>query len=216
MKNRILNKRRNRFIHEYKKLKQRNPEGNHKTFFSFDYLGYSDFCDCYFMGTFKSKRVLFNASFHTLRLHVDDLAYDLTNDKMDELFPKWHENHISWGKNTNLNEWFNEPEENHYKDWPLEQFYNSEKEKIRQSIFEAGIEVQPFIEVLPDYEFGIGLSGTFNCTTFAKEYVGEIIDTIKTYTLSEYTEPIFFGEKKKFYVDDLKQIQHSTPLIFKR
>jgi hypothetical protein len=215
MKIRIINKRRNSFISSYKKLKQQYPEGNHKAFFTFDRLGHSDCCDCYFTGIFQQRKVLFNAVFSTLRLHADDVVYDLVNTKMDELFPTRLDNHVDWEDIADINEWFNGPEEKRYKDWPLEQFYNAEEEKIKQSIVGLGIEVQPHIEIVPDYEYGIGFHGVFDCNTFDKPCMMDIINFINTYNLTEYSTPLFFGNKRKIFSSDLEQIQHSTPLIIK-
>jgi hypothetical protein len=215
MKIRIVNKKRNQFISSFKKLKQQFPEGNHKAFFTFDLLGYSYYCDCYFPGIFQQKKILFNAAFSTLRLHADDVVYDMVNDKMDELFPDRYENHFDWMEISDKNEWLNGPEENRYKDWPLEQKYKKEEEKIRQSILESGVEVQPFIEVLPNYEFGVGLHGVFDCNTFEKQNLTEIINNIKTYQLLEYSSPVLIGNKRKLYAADLEQIERITPLIIK-
>ncbi|MBN2486479.1 MAG: hypothetical protein JXB34_10940 [Bacteroidales bacterium] len=216
MKTRVINKKRNRPINVITKLKHRHPEGNHKEFFTYDLLGYSDFCDCYFTGTFQNQRVLFNAAFTTLRLHAYNILGELVDKQMDERFPNRYDNHKDWKEMGDINEWFNGPEENRYKNWPLQQKYNSEEDEIRQSILKDEIEVQPYIEVLPDYEFGVGIHGAFPCTTFEKPLLLEIIKLVRTQIISEYLQPVFFGEKQKFYSQDIEHIQHSTPLIIKR
>jgi hypothetical protein len=215
MKLRTINKKRNLQISTINKLKRRHPEGNHKEFFTFDVLGYSDFCDCYFTGQFQSKNVLFNAAFTTLRLQAYNVLDEQINKLMDEQFPNRYDNHFDWKELGDINNWINGPEQNRYKDWSLQQKYDKEEESIRMSLLEIGIAVKPYIEVLPDYEFGIGLHGSFHCTVFEKQLLLDIIRLVRSYNLTEYSQPIYFGEEQKFCASDIEKIQHSTPLIIK-
>jgi len=215
MKLRTINKKRNLQISTINKLKRRYPEGNHKEFFTYDVLGYSDFCDCYFTGTFQNKNVLFNAAFTTLRLQAYNVLDEQVDKLMDERFPNRYDNHFDWKELGDVNNWINGPEQNRYKDWPLQQMYDKEEESIRISLLEKGIEVIPYIEVLPGYEFGIGLHGSFHCTVFEKPLLLDIIRLVRSYNLTEYSQPIYFGEEQKFCASDIEKIQHSTPLIIK-
>jgi hypothetical protein len=215
MKTRILNKHRNKPIKVVNKLKTSYPEGNHKEFFTYDLLGYSDFCDCYFTGNFQNKQVLYNAAFTTLRLHAYNILEEEVDKQMDALYPQRFDNHKDWREMGDINEWFNGPKENRYYDWSLQQQYNSAEEEIRQMVLKNGIEVQPYIEALPDYQFGIGLHGSFDCSVFEEAFLFEIIQLIRTQILSEYNRPLYFGEKQLISAADIEQIQHSTPLIIK-
>jgi hypothetical protein len=213
MKRRIQNKQRNLQIRRFKKYLRHYPEANHKVFLSFDYLGYSDHCDCYFTGYFQKKKVLINAAFKTLRMEAYDKVYDMVDQAMDEKFPDHWKNLISFQRGDDPNEYFNRPEETRYKDWALQQKYNWEEEKIREDFLEKGIEVQPYIEVMPDYQFGVGLHGVFDCHIFPKKRIIEIIQLIKTVELNDFSNPVYFGEIKRFHKVDLEGIQHSTPLV---
>jgi hypothetical protein len=213
MKNRIRNKLRNLHVSQYKKYRKHYTEARHKDFLSFDYLGYSDHCDCYFIGRFQKKNVLFNASFCTLRMHAYNLAFDQLEKAMDEKFPDRSDNFISFHKGDDLNEYFNRPEETRYKDWELQQAFDKEEERMRDGLLNNGIEVQSYIEAIPGYQFGVGLYGAFDCTLFSSEKVLEIIDIMQTAELTDYSSPVYIGGKKVLYKSDLEGIQHSTPLV---
>jgi hypothetical protein len=213
MKKRFRNKERNLQISRFKKYKRQSPEADHKLFLSYDYLGYSDYCDCYFIGRFQKEKVLFNATFITLRLHAYDLAEELIDKAMDEKFPNRFDNFISFQRGDDINEYFNSPEENRYKDWALQQLYNMEEVGIRDSILGKGIEVQAFLEVLPEYQFGVGLHGAFDSNVFPEEKVIEFIQLINSIKMDQFSSPVYFGEKKRFHKGDLDDIQHSTPLV---
>lgn len=215
MKLRTINKKRNLHIRTINKLKRLHSEGNHQEFFTFDVLGYSDFCDCYFTGSFQNKNILFNAAFVTLRLQAYNVLDEQVDKLMDEQFPNRYDNHVDWKELGDINNWINGPEQNRYKDWFLQQMFDKEEESIRMSLLEKGIEVKPYIEVLPGYEFGIGLHGSFNCDVFEKSLLLDIIRLVRSYKLTEYLQPIYFGEVQKFFACDIDKIQHSTPLIIK-
>ena len=196
---RRVNKERNSHIRALKKMRKNTPKGDYKSFFTYDILGYSDYADIYFVGKFQGKNVMYNATIKTLKLDAEDEIYCMVEDILEKLYPEKN-------KNTKdlINEFLNS-EKN------LDDNYLSKKE-IRIKIEKEGIFVQPYFEVLKDYQFGVGLTLVIDSPIINAQIIVNCLEHFHKINISDF-EKYLYGNIRKIDITEIKNNCSVTSLL---
>lgn len=215
MKVRHANKVRNRAIKEFKKMMKKQSECVRSNFYSHDYIpeeGFNSYCDCYFIGKFQGKRVMFNATILSLKLHFADLLWDKVYEEANSTHPDYKElTKITFKSDIDSGI----PTGSNFLDFDGPGWKRAKEidDQITKRILANNeLTACPMIEVLPDYQFGIGitivLDDVLNETSIAKGI--EMVN--KTFRLSEYKK-YFYGDYKSFTAKELEDNSSLVSLI---
>lgn len=126
-----------------------------------------------FIGTYKGKKVIYDAVIYTLRLNHHSELYELAEKRTTEKYPEFNSMTYSLDENGDLAELTEKEEE----------IGLHMTELIMEMEEEGEVKVKEHIEYDTDLEFGVGLDVGLNVEQITDEVIANFIHSFNTNTL---------------------------------
>ena len=197
MKRRVLKKKWNREIRDLILSMKRESEyaegsGLFKSYEVYD--GDFSWSDIYFVGTYKGTPRLFNCTIVSAADHYEEyLVSNIVSDEMDKLYPKRYDNQsIEWGDCENsLRSMYRVT---HNED--LHKEMDAKEKEILEEVLTRKLPIKSHIEILPDYQYGVGIAVVTEEKSLNREVVIDYVKRIQALNITE--ELTYLSDKEIF------------------
>jgi hypothetical protein len=132
-----------------------------------------EFVNFYFIGKFEGKEVIYDAALYTLRLHHASEVYELAEHEAAKKFPNFKGINYEEDENGNLKPLTSEEEE---IGWFITEIIMDLEE-------EETVNVQEFVDLDTNHEFGVGLDASLNVEEINEKVVAKFIQEFNDDTL---------------------------------
>lgn len=211
MKKRILKKKYNREVREFKLLMKRDKHYSiNNEFVSYEYYeGEFFWSDIYFIGTYNGYKRLFNCTISSSLYDFEDKLDNIVDVELDDLYVDRHDNiHIDFGlpledgsRKASLIT----------KNEKLESEIEAKRKELQESLIED-LSVTPYIKAVPNYQYGVGLDIVSSEKILTKDVVLKYVRLAKDMNIIRYEQVFLSDEKIKYNKEDL-DLNESSRLL---